>query len=120
MTASWLLSALATLAVYVFMAFAQPCENVIQKHERHVRSSDKALLYDRLGITDRSCCVVDHIIPLELGGHNELSNLQVQDKQSAKEKDRVENYLARLVCRGEMPLAEAQQQIQRWRKVKIQ
>jgi hypothetical protein len=113
---------LAILALALLQLAAAPadrCKVRVPKHERHVRDADKALLYDRLGITDRSCCVVDHVIPLELGGRNDLENLQVQDRKSAKEKDRVENFLAREVCLGAISLEEAQRQVQRWRKVRL-
>lgn len=63
---------------------------------------------------------LDHLISLELGGCADcVSNLwpepyhvQVGTKQmGAKEKDKVENYLHRAVCNGEMTLEEAQKEI---------
>ena len=57
------------------------------------------------------CCEVDHLIPLELGGSNDLKNLWPQPadpRPGDAEKDLLENELHRLVCSGKMPLADAQ------------
>jgi hypothetical protein len=70
-----------------------------------------------------NCCEVDHLIPLELGGSNDIKNLWPQpDGQETEgkkpgtfekvvgdaEKDQLENELHRLVCTGRMSLADAQ------------
>lgn len=63
-----------------------------------------------------SCCELDHIVPLELGGAAwSWSNLQLQPWAAARRKDRAENGLHRLVCRGQMPLAQARQIMLRWK-----
>lgn len=57
---------------------------------------------------------LDHYIPLELGGCPDcLANLWLEPLESpgAHEKDRVENYLHKEVCRDHMSLAEAQRLI---------
>lgn len=54
---------------------------------------------------------VDHLIPLELGGSNDIANLfpePASPKPGFREKDKVENYLHRQVCKGAMPIEEAQ------------
>jgi len=55
---------------------------------------------------------LDHIVPLELGGHpRKLANLRLQaweGEHGAKRKDALENRLHNLVCRQEMTLSEAQ------------
>ena len=55
---------------------------------------------------------LDHLIPLAVGGHpRKLSNLQLQPwsgENSATEKDGLERRLQRLVCRGDISLADAQ------------
>jgi len=64
-------------------------------------------------------CELDHLVPLELGGADGLGNIWPQcgpeDAALAdryfKEKDRVENYLAREVKAGRMQLRDAQQGI---------
>jgi hypothetical protein len=61
---------------------------------------------------ERKNYVIDHRVPLELGGTNDTSNLQVEPKGESKKKDKVENYLAGKVRHGEMSLPEAQQQIE--------
>jgi hypothetical protein len=62
--------------------------------------------------TKRSQYELDHIIPLDLGGHpRNLKNLMLQPwegENSAKRKDRLEVKLQCLVCSGKVPLTEAQ------------
>jgi hypothetical protein len=57
----------------------------------------------------------DHLIPLELGGNpTDPKNLWPQPyvwTYGARDKDRLENYLNKLVCDGLMPLTEAQNEI---------
>jgi hypothetical protein len=55
----------------------------------------------------------DHIIPLALGGSNDIANFFPQRARSPgyREKDRVENYLHDQVCSGAMTLAAAQRKI---------
>lgn len=63
-----------------------------------------------------SCCELDHIIPLELGGAAwSWSNLRLQPWPAARRKDRAENRLHRLVCSGRMPLAQARQIMLHWK-----
>ncbi|MCX6745413.1 MAG: HNH endonuclease signature motif containing protein [Candidatus Parcubacteria bacterium] len=84
---------------------------------RHVTARTKNLVYQEYGITShvKGEYEVDHFIPLELGGSNDLKNLwpeAAEPRPGFHEKDKVENYLHRQVCAGLMPLAEAQKQIQ--------
>lgn len=57
----------------------------------------------------------DHLVPLALGGHpTDARNLWLQPwagEWSAEKKDRLETRLHRLVCRDQVPLAEAQRDI---------
>jgi hypothetical protein len=51
----------------------------------------------------------DHLVSLELGGAvNDPQNLWPEPEGSPNPKDRVENALHRMVCNGEMTLAQAQ------------
>jgi hypothetical protein len=58
---------------------------------------------------------LDHLIPLELGGHpTDVRNLfpePFEPRPGAHEKDVVENALRRGVCAGRISLAEAQRRI---------
>ncbi len=94
-------------------------KTTIPHTRRHVTAEEKTQLFDHAGIpkSERHNYVVDHRVPLELGGSNALSNLQVQPKGVAKRKDKVENYLAKKVRRGELSLPEAQAEIQHWETV---
>jgi hypothetical protein len=53
---------------------------------------------------------IDHLVPLELGGADDIHNLWPQPYAvpGAHQKDLVENELKRRVCGGQMSLAEAQ------------
>ena len=57
---------------------------------------------------------VDHLIPLSLGGSNDIANLfpeAANPYPGFKEKDVVENYLREHVCSGDIDLKAAQLQI---------
>jgi len=57
---------------------------------------------------------LDHLVPLELGGDNDASNLWVENYRgflNADDKDRLENYLHDAVCSGRMRLQTAQEAI---------
>ena len=59
---------------------------------------------------------IDHLIPLELGGSNDIKNLWPQPSDPRPgwpEKDALENELQHLVCTGKMTLADAQNCIRR-------
>ena len=67
------------------------------------------MLYSRTRGPD--CCEVDHLIPLELGGSNDMKNLWPQPDEPRPgwpEKGQLENELHAEVCAGKMPLAAAQ------------
>jgi hypothetical protein len=55
---------------------------------------------------------LDHIIPLEAGGHpRNIHNLQLQlweGADGARAKDKLEHLLHRMVCRRQITLSEAQ------------
>ncbi len=57
---------------------------------------------------------VDHLISLELGGSNDISNLWPESyliDSGSHTKDGFENYLHNKVCKGIISLAEAQREI---------
>jgi hypothetical protein len=100
---------------------------------RHITEETRAEVYREYGFNFDHCqgpergvfdepCEVDHLIPLELGGSNDLKNLWPQPyscanrqactmydpRPGAAEKDQLENELHRLVCTGKLSLIEAQ------------
>jgi len=81
---------------------------------RGVTSAERAQVYAEYGISDvRGADEVDHFIPLELGGSNDIANLwpEPYTVPGAHEKDRVENFLHDQVCSSALALADAQQMI---------
>lgn len=81
---------------------------------RHVPQSEKKQVYKEYQMDSKQqpCpCEVDHLISLELGGSNDIHNLWPQSYQgesNAHKKDKLENYLHKKVCLGQMSLKEAQ------------
>ena len=78
---------------------------------RNVTESTKYKVCAEYGIAKTDCVgtkyEIDHLISLELGGANDITNLWPQPyfpKPGAKEKDTVENWLHRQVCSGNRPL----------------
>ena len=57
---------------------------------------------------------VDHLVPRELGGADDLSNLWPQNWDDAHRKDHEENRLHQAVCAGTLSLEEAQARMRRW------
>jgi hypothetical protein len=65
------------------------------------------------GITNCRNYVLDHIIPLEAGGHpSDIGNLQLQTKEAGKFKDELENQAHRDICDG-ADLSEVQRRFVR-------
>ena len=80
---------------------------------RDVPESLKNKVYAEYGIKTRTPgqYEVDHLVSLELGGSNDISNLfpeAASPKPGFHEKDKVENYLHDQVCSGVMTLQQAQ------------
>ena len=84
---------------------------------RNVPQFVKNKAYQIYGITSRKPgqYEIDHLISLQLGGSNEISNLWPQSyitmPWNAHVKDQLENKLHALVCSGQMTLKEAQEKI---------
>jgi hypothetical protein len=105
------------------------CAAGYPERARHVTDATKAAVYreygkrpisytDAQGKLHRICCEIDHLIPLELGGSNDVRNLWPQPWAEARKKDQVENYLRREVCSGRMSLRDAQRAIGKdWRSI---
>jgi len=71
---------------------------------------------------------LDHMISLELGGSNDISNLWIEPSDSIvgkgrgfESKDKIENYLHEQVCSGKMTIDEAQTVIRtKWYDIYLQ
>lgn len=89
------------------------CVSGYAKSVRNVPVSEKNQVYAAYGIRTHSTgqYEVDHLVSLELGGSNDISNLwpeAASPKPGFHEKDQVENYLHDQVCSGKMTLKQAQ------------
>lgn len=85
---------------------------------RSVPESAKRQVFAEYGVSPQpgERFEIDHLVPLELGGVNSLRNLWPQSftgTWTAGQKDRLENTLHREVCRGQEPLAQAQDEIKK-------
>ncbi len=100
----------------------QVCTSGWAREHRDVSRSDKDRVYAEYPDSPRicmcageggvwDCCEVDHLIPLELGGSNDVKNLWPQPRDPRPgcfEKDNLEDTLHEMVCRGELSLPDAQ------------
>lgn len=90
---------------------AELCEKGSSRAARHVTTAMKASVFLRYNIHNGfSGYEVDHMVPLELGGSNDLDNLWPQPyalKYGARQKDVVENSLHRRACLGAITFAKA-------------
>jgi hypothetical protein len=64
--------------------------------------------YPAYGIPAGTPSELDHLVPLELGGSNDITNLWVEAGKVPNVKDAVENRLHAEVCAGRVTLAAAQ------------
>lgn len=104
------------------------CEVIcISGYTKTVRATSVTLkqkVYKEYGVPypqKRGTYEADHLIPLELGGNNDIANLfpeAARPTPGFPEKDVVENYLHEEVCAGHIDLGAAQMQIaDNWRAV---
>ncbi len=94
----------------------QVCQVGYASSVRDVPQVEKDQVYAEYGFTSHTTgqYEVDHLVPLELGGSNDIANLWPEaavPTPGFHEKDQVENYLHDQVCSGKMTLAEAQREI---------
>ncbi len=95
---------------------AKICTSGYAGSVRDVPQSLKEAVYASYGVKTRTTgqYEVDHLVSLELGGSNDVSNLwpePADPRPGFHEKDKVENYLHDQICSGAMTVAEAQRQI---------
>jgi hypothetical protein len=89
---------------------AAVCSPSYARTHRHASAHLKAQAFQRYGIPvgERRRYVIDHLVPLELGGANSIANVWPQPKDEAKRKDRAEAMLQERVCSGTTSLPAAQ------------
>lgn len=92
------------------------CQSGYAGSVRNVPTSVKNQVYSSYGIKSHIAgqYEVDHLVSLELGGSNDISNLwpeAASPKPGFHEKDQVENYLHDQVCSGAISLQQAQIEI---------
>ncbi len=86
------------------------------KTVRNVSTATKKKVFQEYGIpwSTRSNYEVDHLISLELGGSNDISNLFPEShliKNNSFTKDSFENYLHKQVCANKISILDAQYEI---------
>lgn len=81
---------------------------------RNVTTSKKNKIYKAYGV-DKSLCVggckIDHLIPIAIGGSNDVKNLWPHEYGATHNvfaKTRLEIRLRKEVCSGKIPITEAQ------------
>ena len=92
------------------------CKVGYTKTVRDVSTATKKKVFSEYGIpySQHANYEVDHLISLELGGSNDISNLWPENSKitnGSLTKDKFENYLHRKVCSGKMSIQEAQKEI---------
>lgn len=81
---------------------------------RNVTVQTKHEIYDEYGITHRNrfgtpgSYEIDHLVPLELGGSNDKSNLFPEPFPAYEAKDHLEDFMHEQVCNGQLELRRAQ------------
>jgi|SRR5919202_3026801 hypothetical protein len=93
-------------------------ESDVCQGEKKGRNQHKGTVLKRYGISpsDAEKYWIDHLVPLELGGTSDISNLWPQPIEEEKVKDKLENRLKQNVCGGSLTLKKAQfLLIQDWR-----
>lgn len=95
---------------------AQICRSGYSSSVRNVTIETKRQVYAEYGILTHKTgeYEVDHLIPLEVGGSNDISNLwpeAAEPRPGFHEKDGVENYLHQEVCAGRIVLSDAQKMV---------
>jgi hypothetical protein len=96
----------------------QVCVKGYSSKVRNVPDSVKMSVKTDYGMTaaceSYGSCEIDHLISLELGGSNEKINLWPEPDLTFHDKDKLENLLHTMVCKGQITLPEAQKEIIDW------
>jgi hypothetical protein len=102
--------------VFPTATVAQICVSGYSSRVRDVSEREKDDVYAEYGIAHHTTgeYEVDHLVPLEIGGSNDIKNLWPEPALPAPgfhQKDVLENKLHDLVCAGRLDLATAQHAI---------
>jgi hypothetical protein len=94
----------------------QVCTPGYSKSVRNVSTAEKDQVYRSYGITSDADgqYEVDHLIPLEIGGANDIRNLwpePAEPRPGFHEKDKLEDALHALICNGSLDIHVAQQEV---------
>jgi hypothetical protein len=103
-------------AIFPNVTKQQICVPGYARSVRNVPQSRRKQVFAEYGITKHPTGTyeVDHLVSLELGGSNDISNLwpeAAKPKPGFHEKDQIENYLHKQVCNGSITLKQAQIEI---------
>lgn len=103
-------------AIFASATVSQICVSGYSSSVRNVPTSEKDAVYAEYGIQSHFAgqYEVDHLISLELGGSNDISNLWPElasPTPGFHQKDQAENYLHDQVCANKISLHDAQVQI---------
>jgi hypothetical protein len=111
-------------ARFTTVTTAMVCRHGYSRGVRHVTYEEKRAVYDAYGMHrhfNGDNGEVDHLVPLELGGSNDQSNLWPETaagRYGSHQKDQLENDLHDEVCGGRLSLSRAQRLITgNWVKV---
>ncbi len=101
---------------------AQICSTTWGADRRHVTPAMRAQVlasYHKTAASVKAsgqgpCCELDHLIPRELGGADDVQNLWPEPWADAHMKDARENALHKAVCAGTISLSAAQDEMRHW------
>jgi hypothetical protein len=94
----------STICKSGWTATVRPPESQTEYAKYHVA-------YPAYHIKHSAVSELDHLVPLELGGSNDITNLWPEVGKQPNAKDKVEDALNRAVCEGKASLAAAQSAI---------
>lgn len=100
-------------AVINGITVSQVCTSGYSSSVRNVEQGEKDQVYASYGVVSRKSgeYEIDHLVPLELGGSNDIANLwpeAAEPRPGFHEKDTIENKLHEAVCRGEIGFGRTQ------------